>query len=276
MKKPLVSILIATKNSEKYLYRCLKSVKVQSYKNIEIILVDNNNSKDKTRDIAEKFTKKIYVYGPERSSQYNFAAGKAKGKYIYRIDSDFLLDRKVVSQCVQKCENEGFDGVAPHNTSDDSLGYWSKVRKLERDCYIDDKLIVGLRFMKREVFFKIGGFDERMFAGEDYDLHNRFIDAGYKWTRIKAKEVHLGEVTSMIDFMKQSYRYGKNLTVYMKKNPKRGLSQMAPIRAAYIRHLDKLLQKPIISFGLIIMIVVKFVAGGLGYVLCKFGLDRDE
>jgi len=269
MRKPLVSVLIATRNSEKYLSRCLASVANQTYGNIEIVLVDNTATIDKTRLIAKKFTDKVYQYGPERSSQYNYAAKKAKGKYIYRIDSDFLLDKDIVEQCVARCEHFGFDGVAPHNTSDDSLGYWSQVRKLERDCYIDDTLIVGLRFMKKKIFIALGGFDERMYAGEDYDLHNRFIQAGYSWTRVKAKEVHLGEVTSIFDFIKKSYYYGRNLTVYMDKYPKRGGSQMIPLRLAYLRHIDKLVRKPFITLGLILMTFLKFGAGGIGFILDK-------
>ncbi|MFH7873662.1 MAG: glycosyltransferase, partial [Candidatus Aenigmatarchaeota archaeon] len=49
--KPLVSIIIPTYNSEKTLAKCLESIKNQSYKNIEIIVVDRF-SKDKTAEIA--------------------------------------------------------------------------------------------------------------------------------------------------------------------------------------------------------------------------------
>ena len=60
MKKPLVSILIASYNKEKYVKRCIKSCLDQSYKNIEIIFVDDG-SKDNSYKIAKKF-RKIKTY----------------------------------------------------------------------------------------------------------------------------------------------------------------------------------------------------------------------
>lgn len=51
-KNPLVSVIIPTQNSFKTLEKCLKSVKNQSYKNVEIIVVDNNST-DNTKEIAK-------------------------------------------------------------------------------------------------------------------------------------------------------------------------------------------------------------------------------
>lgn len=274
-KNPLVSVIICTKNSQKYILRTLKSVKKQTYKPLEIIVVDNYST-DKTLDIARKYTKNIFKIGPERSSQYNLGIKKSKGLYVYRIDSDFYLEPNVIKECVEKCENESFSGIAIHNTSDDSLGFWSRVRKLERDCYIDDDTIVAVRFMKKSAFDKIGGFDEKMYAGEDYDLHNRFVRARYRWSRINSKEIHLGEVTSIVDFAKQSFKYGRNLIYYVKKHKDEARTQMTPIRSAFIRHYKELLRSPILTFGLIIMNTVKFSAGALGFVLASLNIIGSD
>ena len=52
---------------------CLRSIQNQSYfiESLEIIVVDNNSS-DKTRDIARRYTDKIFIKGPERSAQRNY------------------------------------------------------------------------------------------------------------------------------------------------------------------------------------------------------------
>lgn len=262
-KFPLVSVVVSTRNSQKYLKRALQSIKKQTYKNWELIVVDNFSA-DKTVEIAKKFTKKVFRIGPERSTQYNFAVKKSHGKYIYRIDSDFVVEPNVITECVEKCERDGLDAIAVHNTSDPTVSFWSRVRKLERDCYVDDDSIVAVRFVKKAAFDKIGGFDERMFAGEDYDLHNRLIKKGFKWGRIKSKEMHLGEVTSIWLFAKQSFRYGRNLVYYMDKYKELGQAQMTPIRGAYFRHWKQLVTHPILTLGLIFMNLVKFTAGGLG------------
>jgi len=64
---PLVSVIITTKNEEKHIENLLQSIKRKTYKNIEIILVDNYST-DKTIEIARKYTDKIYLKGLERSS----------------------------------------------------------------------------------------------------------------------------------------------------------------------------------------------------------------
>ena len=58
MNKQKVSIIIRTKNEDNWLEACIKSIKSQTYKNFEIILVDNN-SKDRTLEIAKKYKIKI-------------------------------------------------------------------------------------------------------------------------------------------------------------------------------------------------------------------------
>ena len=66
--KPLVSVIIPTKNSSKTLTQCLDSIKNQDYENIEIIVVDNH-SKDNTLEIAKCYTNTVYTFSPERSSK---------------------------------------------------------------------------------------------------------------------------------------------------------------------------------------------------------------
>ena len=81
-KKIKVSIIIRTKNEEKWIESCLKSVFNQNYKNFEVILVDNESS-DKTINIAKKFKIKIIKlskFKPGRA--INEGIRKSKGKFI--------------------------------------------------------------------------------------------------------------------------------------------------------------------------------------------------
>ena len=79
---PSVSVIVPTKNSERTIERCLKSIKEQNYKNIELIVVDNY-SEDKTFEIANKYADKIIKKGPERSVQRNYGAKISSIKYYY-------------------------------------------------------------------------------------------------------------------------------------------------------------------------------------------------
>ena len=263
--KPLVSVIIPTYNSEKTIDACLRSVVEQTYPNIEVIVVDNY-SKDKTVEIAKKYADLVLLKGKERSAQINFGVRHARGKYIYRIDSDFVLKPTLVEEAVEKCEVEGFDAVCIHNTSDFSVSFWAKVRKLERDCYAYDELNVVARFFKKEVFEAIGGFDEELVAAEDYDFHNRLLKAGFKIGRINAKEIHVGEPKSLWEIAKKHYYYGKTLPKFLKKNKERGWKQLSPIRPALIRNWRKFMKHPDVAFGLLVYQFVRYLSAGLGYI----------
>src|SRR3989338_5625100 len=76
MRKPLVSAVITTLNSDKTLGKLLTSIKGQSYHPVEIIVVDNNST-DETLKVAKNFTDKVFTKGPERSFGDGFWA-KAK------------------------------------------------------------------------------------------------------------------------------------------------------------------------------------------------------
>ena len=266
--KPLVSIVIPTYNSEKTLAKCLESIKRQTYKNIEIIVVDKF-SKDRTVEIAKKFGAKIFFKGPERSSQVNFGIKKARGKYIYRVDSDFILEPTIIEEAIKKCEKEGFDAIAVHNTSDPTVSFWSKVRKLERDCYKDDELNIAARFFKKEIFKIVGGFNESLVAGEDYDFHNKLLEKGFKIGRIEAQEIHIGEPKSILEIAKKHYYYGKTIGEFMKTNPKRGLKQLSPIRPSFIKNWKKFVKHPILTIGFIIYQLVRYFSAGLGFLVSK-------
>lgn len=265
MKHPLVSVIIPSYNSAGTIVRCLESIKQQTYQPIEIIVVDRYST-DAAKRLARRFTAKVYSHGPERAAQVNFGAKKARGKYLYRVDSDFVLERDVVKQCVDTCEKNHLDGIAVHNTSAENLGFWADVRKLERDTYRDDALIVAVRFFTKRAWEAIGGLDETLYGPEDYDFHNRFVATGYRWGRIRAIERHLGEPKMLADIYRKHFWYGKQMLFYFRKYPSISLLQFNPIRRSYFRHYKTFLAHPVLTIGLMIMTATKFLAGGLGFL----------
>jgi glycosyltransferase involved in cell wall biosynthesis len=263
---PLVSVIIPTYNSERTLAKCLESIKNQTYRNIEVIIVDKN-SRDKTVKIAKSHAVKVFVIkAKERCQQVNFGAKKATGKYLYEVGSDFILEPNVIEEAVEKCEKEGYDAIVIHNTSDPTISFWSRVRKLERDCYRDDELNVAARFFRKGVFEAVGGFNESLIAAEDYDLHNRLLEKGFKIGRIQAQEIHIGEPKSLREVVKKHYYYGKTIREFIKANPQKGLKQLTPIRPAFIKHWKEFARHPILALGFAIYQAVRYFSAGLGYL----------
>ncbi len=96
----LVSILIPTLNSERTLARCIDSVKRQTYKNIEIIVVDSF-SKDSTIDIAKRYGCRVIRTKWKLLGARFIGTQKARGKFVLMLDSDQeLRGNSVISRAV--------------------------------------------------------------------------------------------------------------------------------------------------------------------------------
>ncbi len=173
MKYPLVSIIIPTKNEEKNIKACLQSLKSQTYpsKNLEIILVDNFST-DKTTEIAKPFIFRLYQIGPERSTQRNFAAQKARGQYLLFLDADMTASPDLIKTTISVFQKNPKLIAAYLPEKIIGQGYWGQVRAFERSFYSGTP-IDGLRFFTKKAFLKSAGFDEKLHAFEDWDLDKR-------------------------------------------------------------------------------------------------------
>ena len=264
---PLVSVIVPTLNSAKFLEGCLKSIKKQTYKNIELIVVDNN-SVDKTKEIAKKFTDKVFNFGPERSAQVNFGVKKSNGEYVYKVDSDFVLDRKVLEQCINQTK-KGYDAVVVHNSPDVNVSWIARVRKFEVDMYKYDLTHSSARFVRKEVFMSIGGFNEKITAGEDYDFQNKLDRGGYKTGFIAAEATHLGEPKSFWKHMKKYYDYGKDFVIYQAENKKESKKQLGFFRSVYLKNWKNFIKNPGMGILFVFYSFFKFLFGGMGYFVGK-------
>lgn len=95
---PLVSIIVPIYNSEKTLIRCIESILVQSYKNFEVLLIDDGST-DNSFKICTSYTQKdkrlkaYHIKNGGVSSARNYGLKIAQGEYITFIDSDdYILD----------------------------------------------------------------------------------------------------------------------------------------------------------------------------------------
>lgn len=262
----LVSIIIPTFNNKATIEKCLTSLTRQSFSNFEVIVVDNS-SKDATREIAQKYGK-IYIRGPERCSQKNFGASKAKGVFLFFIDSDMELAPRVVEECVKEALNKNLDAVIIPEISVGE-GFWAGCRILERSCYIKDTLFEAARFFKKETFFNVKGFDEKLIFAEDWDLSQRVKKAGYEMGRIPSHIIHHEGYLSLWNNIKKKFYYGQSLDSYKKKHPDLFVKQATIFRPAFFRHWTRLIRKPLYAIGVFFMKACEFSALALGSLLMK-------
>lgn len=187
-EKPLVSVLMTSYNREKYLEQAIDSVLKSTYKNLELIIVDDR-SKDRTVEIAKSFAAKdnrVKVYiNDQNLGDYpnrNKAASYAKGKYIKYVDADDMINPDCLEVMIGMMEEfpEAGYGICPAEKDKDrefpyalepveayTYHYFKNIGVFSRSplCAI----------IKRKAFEHVGGFSGRRMVGDSEMWHKLSI-----------------------------------------------------------------------------------------------------
>lgn len=267
---PLVSVIITTKNEEKVIDRLIKSIKKQTYKNIEVILIDNNST-DKTVDIAKKFGVKIYSFGPERSAQRNFGAKEAQGKYLLFVDADMKLSQNVIKECIEVVEmNKNIGAIVIPEVSE-ARTFWEKVKGFERSFYNEegDPVTDAARFFSKKAFISGAGYDETITGPEDWDLPETIRELGFKIGKISARISHKERISSPISLARKKFYYALHAYKYLTKHniPMLGPKTIYFLRPVFYKNIRKIIAHPVLSSGMVVMLSAELVGGGLGYFI---------
>lgn len=176
---PLVSVIIPCYNCRHFIARALESVKRQTYKNIEIIVVDDGSSSADTKEfITNNYSDIIYFYqknqGP--AAARNRGIKLSKGKYIAFLDSDDVwLPNKIENQ--MKIMSKKNDISLIHTGRVNVSGDKKKVlkRNLPSGDIFDfllkqDFITTSSVLVTRDCIYDVGMFDENLIGVEDYLL----------------------------------------------------------------------------------------------------------
>ena len=197
MSHPLVSVIVPTFNRHEFLERTLISIDNQTYKNIEIIVVDDGSKINYAEKICKQFSNCKYYYKNNGgvSSARNYGIQKAKGAYIAFLDDDDLfLPHKIevqVAILLQKKDIYCVHSSASVIDGDDNLtgetigSCKEKANKRSGNVFWNALGVWVVKsptpLFRREVFDKIL-FDENIMVGEDVDFYQRmfyFFDVFY-------------------------------------------------------------------------------------------------
>lgn len=154
MKENVVSIIIPVYGVEKYLNQCVESVVNQTYKNIEIILVDDG-SLDRCPEMCEEWKKRdsrilvIHKSNAGLGMARNTGLDNASGEYVYFLDSDDYITNDAIEQLfsVAKKENADIVGSGLYRVTDDgilSVGYVPKEYHVYRESEILDLFLPSI------------------------------------------------------------------------------------------------------------------------------------
>jgi glycosyltransferase involved in cell wall biosynthesis len=171
----MLSIIIPTLNEEEYLPILLKEIKKQNFKDLEIIVADGG-SNDKTVEIAKQFGC-IITKGGNPAQGRNEGAKIAKGDVFLFMDADniYLPDNfleKLLNEFKKRNLGVASFPIYPKGNWFDKFAYglynwWVKTTQ-KFLAHATNSVLV-----KREVFEKVGGFDQDIKIGEDHDFAKR-------------------------------------------------------------------------------------------------------
>jgi len=262
---PLVSVNIATYNSAKTLQKCLDSLKGQSYKNIEIIIMDSY-SKDGTLDIAKNYGATI-VFASTLASARKAGAVASKGDFIFLLDSDQILEPNVIEICVKACVEQGYDGVTLFEKSlIISNTFVERVIAYDKDIFHslqDDDPVRGTaipRFFRASYFKRIEFEKNPPITFEHTIIHQKIVEMGAKIKFVDAYIWH-HETATIREVAKKFFRYGYYYIPALAFNRAVAFHHSLP-RRTYFHY--KALRDPVLFLGLFYVYFVKAVSAGAG------------
>lgn len=212
-----ISVIIPTYNNEKDIGECLKSLKNQTFKDFEIIVVDGY-SKDKTVEIARKYADKVMFENiGTRGGACNIGAKYANGEILVFTDADAWFPKDWLKKIWKKFEENpdvsiigGNDIVGKNATKLEKILFLfdliKKIPKTQRE--IVDRLRGVNTAYKKDVFLSSGGFNEALHSIEETELHYRLYKLGYKFLFDPSIFVYHHRRRSLKSLAKQMIRNG--------------------------------------------------------------------
>ena len=173
---PLISVIVPVYNGDRYLAEAIESVLVQDYHPIEIIVIDDGST-DRTRQVAESFQKHIhYIYQLNRgaANARNTGLKIANGELIAFLDADDTWESKK--------SNLQLDIFADNPSTEIVLGYLQRThstKSIDGNPVFENydnpvmALSLGAASIRRSVFDRVGLFDEELQYADDLDWFMR-------------------------------------------------------------------------------------------------------
>ena len=250
-KLPFVTAMIVVRNEENYIELSFKSFLEQNYPKdrYEIIIVDGmseDNTMNKVKAVAAEYEKKgagvniRYFENPKKllASGWNIGIKEAKGEYVIRIDAHVEADKDLISKCLKVLREKpdvvcvgGTQYTVPIRKKGQAIADVlsspfgvgnAKFRYANKSGYVDT---AAYGMYRKEIFEKVGYFNEEFARNQDNDMHGRIKKCGGRfYLDASIKNIYHPRET-VKGMMKQAYGNGKWITIGAKKSEsKQGIS----------------------------------------------------
>ncbi|MBN2900107.1 MAG: glycosyltransferase [Clostridia bacterium] len=183
---PVVTIYITNYNYAKYIQQSIESVLKQTYKDYELIIIDDGST-DNSKEIIEQYreypnVRIVYQKNKGLNITNNIAMRLASGQYLVRLDADDYWDIEYLEKVVEKMESDPEIGlVFPDYYYVDSDGKMTGVEKrfnFEEEVTLYDLPAHGAcTLIRLEFLRRLGGYNESFACQDGYDLWLKFISS---------------------------------------------------------------------------------------------------
>ncbi len=285
MKTIDASVIVPIRNEEKYVATCLKSLLQQSVRaeTYEIIVVDgrsSDRSKEIVEDIQRDYPNVVCLDNPAAIAPVamNIGIRNARGKVIIRADGHNFYPHSYIENCVKYLEQTGADNVGgpwltvPANETfqarlvaailSNPFGVGgSRFRTSDADGFVET---VPFGAFRRELFDRIGMYNEKLVRNQDNELNARILAAGGKIYQTSALQTEYHPVASFTELLAQIFKTSQWHVFSIRENKRSmGFRHLAP--AGFVIVLAALLCLSLVShlalLALLSLLTVYLVTG---------------
>ena len=225
-KKKLVSVVMSVYNDELTIEKSIESIINQTYKELELLILDDASS-DESLKIINKYKNKynfIRVFKNQKNIGLTYSLNKlinaSQGEYVARQDSDDVSRPNRLMEQILTVENNNLDFCSSRAVVINSdkkipgISYYLPTKQVMR---IKNPFIHGTLFIKRRVLDEIGLYDEQFYYAQDYKLMRDLIERKYKYKIINKPLYELNMKNNISTIKREEQAYFANL---VRKNRK--------------------------------------------------------
>ena len=223
---PLVSVIVTCYNYEKYISTSIESVLNQTYKNIEIIVVDDGST-DLSEKVIEKYIDKI-KYIKQKNSGVSVARNngikKSNGTWVLSLDADDWINPHYIEDALKHIKDYKSVICARYFFTDENLNYIEKtypegninLNNCKLENIIQDNYITQTSLYSKKMWNKCGGYNEQLKRAEDWEFNVNMVSRGASVYYIEEREPYLkyryhehGKSIKNLKYYKHTQRYIK-------------------------------------------------------------------
>ena len=214
---PKISVLIPAYNVERFLSKCLESVLSQTFKDFEVILIDDGSS-DATRKICDEYANKdsrIKVFHQKNqgiSATRNMCLQYASGKYIQFVDSDDWIETEMFQKMYEEAENHQADVVGCDFIRETQKGavfvdsFYENKEKFVLGCLQNGWAVLWKIMIRKSLVVENGiAFPKEINGGEDFVFVMKTLECASKVVCVRGYFYHYNQLNESSFITNPSY-----------------------------------------------------------------------